>query len=91
MLSGTENHARAPFHKATITVNGIEEPQWAFSLSSLPGDHIVSIALAPDDRPEAKEVRGVPTVDHLQPAQPECAACMTSTAYLFRCWAALHA
>ena len=40
-----------------MSLNGVEAREWVFSLSSLPGDHIVSVALAPcDGEPEAQEV-----------------------------------
>lgn len=39
-----------------MKLNGQEEPDWVFSLSALPDDYIVSIALAPAEQVDVNEV-----------------------------------
>jgi hypothetical protein len=63
-VAGIEGDASHEFCPASMTVGGLPEEDWVFSISTLPGDHIVSVALAPAEELKVKPACAPPPEWH---------------------------
>jgi hypothetical protein len=61
-VAGLEGDASHGFCPASVTVGGLPEEGWVFSISTLPGDHIVSVALAPAEKLKEKQACAPPLI-----------------------------